>query len=380
MSRLSNYRSGDRAEEFGKFLMSKFCALASVPRQEDFGLFDAVATLLRKDGKFLHAEDSFSVQFKSRSTRSVEYKASERFNALLNQELSLFIVQADVLKADIKLYSVGAALAHANINDAKGLVVYLTSTKKRVGGLDEEGILHISLRSPALHICMADLEGRDATGAETAYTVLKRWLALDRANRRYRPMGRSIQIRWQTNEVPSEGVISLMSHPDRLETTLTEIVPVVEQLCTLARQEPELAAPVLQIRSWMQSRGIDPDPTGVFSQLIVVDNIINNHIQKELADNGCADLAVYICVIENNPEKYAFWEYVGAPDNSGYHGRKLRCSNHDDFQALGFEAEIDPETQKLITIDLGEGRLAQLNCKLLGVSNDVFLLRLLHQA
>ena len=355
--------------------MQNFCAMAPVPRQEDFGLFDAVATLLHKDGKLLHAEDSFLVQFKSRSTRTVAYKTSERFNALLNQELALFIVQVDTTKADIKMYSVGAALAHPNINDTKGLVVYLTSTKKRVGGLDEEGILHICLGPPALHICMADLEGRDATGAETAYTVLKRWLALDRANRRYRPMGRSIQIRWQTNEVPSAGAISLMSHPDRLETTLTEIVPVVEQLCTLALQEPELAVLAVQICSWMRSRGIDPDPSGGWSLSIVMFSI-RNQMQKELADKDGVDLAVFIFFIENEPGRYVFWEFVGAPENGGSSGEKHRCSNPDDFRALGFEAEIDPETQKLIKIDLGEGRLAQLNCELLGVSNGVFLLRM----
>jgi hypothetical protein len=378
MKRLSSYRSGDRAEEFGVYLMKKFCAVAPVPRQEDFGLFDAVATLLRKDGKLLHAEDSFLVQFKSWSTRKVEYKSSERFNALLNQELALFIVLVNVLRADIKLYSVAAALAHPNINEAKGLVVYLKSAKKKQSGLDEEGILHFYLRYPALYLRMTDLEDPAATEAEKAYTVMKKWLELDRENRRYRLMGRLIRIDRQTNEVPSKDGTSFQWHPDRSEIALTEVVPVVEGLCMVAMHELELAVPMLQILSWMRSRGIDPDPMGLF-HLLMRQSIINNQMCEELAVNDRADLAVSFYFVKNEPSSYEFFEYVGALPCS-FHGTKHRCSNPDDFRALGFEVEIDPETQKLIKIDLGEGRLAQLKCELLGVSNDVFLLRLLHQA
>jgi hypothetical protein len=75
--------------------------------------------------------------------------------------------------------------------------------------------------------------------------------------------------------------------------------------------------------------------------------------------------------------KYVFSEFVGSPTDCTQ--KRHRCSNPEDVQALGFEAEIDPETQKLIKIDLGEGRLEQLKCEIIGKSNDVFLLRLLHQ-
>ena len=51
--RIRNYRTGDRAEDLGIFLFKAFCAIAPIPRQEDFGLADAVATLLRSEGKVL---------------------------------------------------------------------------------------------------------------------------------------------------------------------------------------------------------------------------------------------------------------------------------------------------------------------------------------
>jgi hypothetical protein len=69
VKRLQNYRAGDRAEKLGVPLLQAFCAVAEVPRQEDFGLMDAVATLLRKDGRFLYAEDSFLIQFTHRCAK-----------------------------------------------------------------------------------------------------------------------------------------------------------------------------------------------------------------------------------------------------------------------------------------------------------------------
>ncbi len=47
--RIANYRTGDRAEWLGMFLTQSLCAVAPVPREDDFGLFDAVAALLRPD-------------------------------------------------------------------------------------------------------------------------------------------------------------------------------------------------------------------------------------------------------------------------------------------------------------------------------------------
>jgi hypothetical protein len=84
MARVANFRSGDRAEDFGVTLMKSFCAVADVPREEDMGIVDAVATLLRPEGQLLYPEDSIAVQFKSRTETSIEY-LDERFQAVLMQ-------------------------------------------------------------------------------------------------------------------------------------------------------------------------------------------------------------------------------------------------------------------------------------------------------
>src|ERR1700677_3083568 len=88
--RIRNYRTGDRAEDLGIFLLRAFCAVAPIPRQEDFGLADAVATLLRPENRFWYAEDSFLVQFKSRTEKEVELRGPV-FDRWLTQDLSILV-------------------------------------------------------------------------------------------------------------------------------------------------------------------------------------------------------------------------------------------------------------------------------------------------
>lgn len=94
--RIRNYRTGDRAEDLGIFLLKAFCAVAPIPRQEDFGLADAVATLLRLEDKFWYAEDSFLVQFKSRTEKAVELTGPV-FERWLSQDLSVLVGQVNLI-------------------------------------------------------------------------------------------------------------------------------------------------------------------------------------------------------------------------------------------------------------------------------------------
>lgn len=179
--RIANYRSSDRAEALGVVLLQLFTAVAPVPRQEDFGIVDAVATLLRRDGRFVHAEDSSLLQFKSRTEKNVKF-LGDRVKALVDQELPLFIARVDLTKAELSLYSVGVVLAHPNINDVKGLVVYFDAVRQEIGE-----ILSTSLGPPVLRWSTAELANRDFE--TTAYTIMREWLEFDRWNRRHRRMG-----------------------------------------------------------------------------------------------------------------------------------------------------------------------------------------------
>ena len=97
-------------------------------------------------------------------------------------------------------------------------------------------------------------------------------------------------------------------------------------------------------------------------------------MQEELANNERANVAVSIEVVVNEPGRYVFWVRYGG-DRGPWSARKHQCGNLDELRALGFEAKMDPDTHKLIAIDLGKGWLAHRNCELLDIRNGVFLLR-----
>lgn len=167
MRRNRNRRSGDRAETFGVSLLQSFCAVAQVPRPEDFGLFDAVATVLRPEGKLVYAEETFLVQFKSRTEKSICYE-HEKLLALRSSHLSLFIGRVDMTKSEVELFSLMRALSHPNISDTTRLTVHLDP---HVFSL-EEGIMEISLGPPILKVDASGLENRDAQAAN--YHIVRR--------------------------------------------------------------------------------------------------------------------------------------------------------------------------------------------------------------
>ena len=129
--RIRNYRTGDRAEDLGVFLLKAFCAVAPIPRQEDFGLADAVATLLRSEGRFWYAEDSFLIQFKSRTSRNLTLEEPV-FGRWLAQDLSVLVGQVNLITDSIELFTLGTGLFDRRVHEATGLVAWL------IGG--EDGI------------------------------------------------------------------------------------------------------------------------------------------------------------------------------------------------------------------------------------------------
>ena len=70
----------------------------------------------------LYPEDSFTVQFKSRSVPDITYEG-ERFHALLKQELASFVAKVDLTTASIELFSLATTLAHPNVADGNSLTL-----------------------------------------------------------------------------------------------------------------------------------------------------------------------------------------------------------------------------------------------------------------
>lgn len=366
MSKIANYRSGDRAESLGITLLQSFCAVAPVPRQEDFGIVDAVATILRRDGRMLSAEDSFQVQFKSRTVTEVEY-LDERFDALLQQELGLFIASVDLRIAEMTLFSIGSALLHPNIHDMKGVIVYLGPHETTM----TDGILRVSLGPPVLRLSSANLD--DRVSQDLAFAVVKKWLEFDRWNRRYRRMGVQFQIQWQTNELPSQGTSTIMWSPKRAITALTEVVPAIQLIGSLAMDNWKLTNPLMEIISWMRSHGVDPDPTGMIG-LSVWLNVSKEEMQQLLEQEKSANAIIRIHVVTNEPGRYVFWQY-SCGRTAGSSAEKHECSNSDEFLELGFQVEIDESTRKLVEIGLSDRWLKKRHLELIDSRGDMFLLR-----
>jgi hypothetical protein len=67
-----NLHSGFLNEEYGIFLLRQIAAVAPIGRAEDHGI-DAIATLLPSANGYLHAADTFLIQFKSVSVKKVNY-------------------------------------------------------------------------------------------------------------------------------------------------------------------------------------------------------------------------------------------------------------------------------------------------------------------
>jgi hypothetical protein len=369
MKRIANYRSGDRAEALGVVLLQSFCAVASVPRQEDFGLVDAVATLLRRDGRLLYAEDSFAVQFKSRTEKVIKY-LDKRFAALLAQDLSLFIAHVNLKAAEVKLFGLGVALSHPNINDVAGLVVHLAPVAQRI----EKGVLHTSLGDPMLKWTTADLDSRDFE--QTSYKVMKQWLDLDRWNRRYRKMGMRTSIQWKTNEAPSPGGMTTIWNPARRVESLTELVPAVQMIAGRATSDAAIAPTVLQLIAWMRAEGVDPDRGGVYG-LMLKGHVGGKRLAEALSANSEADVGVLFFDILKTFDGYSFW--VQSAGREGRGNSEKHVGTIADLRAKGFVIEVPPGSQGPdegeISISIGSPWLDERKWEVIGVHDRVFLLR-----
>ena len=362
MRRITNYRSGDRAELLGVVLLQAFCAVAPIPRQEDFGLVDAVATLLRRDGRFVHAEDSFLVQFKSRTERIVAYEG-EKFTALLAQEVSVFIGQVNLKETMIELHSLGPGLAHPNIMQAKGLVAHLEDYPM---GLDD-GVLHVRLDRPVLRWSTAELE--DANFIEMAYRAMKEHLALERWNRAHRRKGLGGQIRWETNEVPSSHHEAWMLDERRKAERLRETVPSVQLLALHAKDDALLRDSVRTILYWLQEQGVTADPGGV--KMTLIDLAQNfERLQEALDANPAVNIAACFQVAGISDNRLNFM--LVSWDGKGKGGSKRYTGSLEELREQGFVAEVaHGEDGVKVTLGLTDAWLDTRSLSQLGVASGM---------
>lgn len=119
-----------------------------------FGLADTVATLLRSDGQFWYAEDSFLVQIKSRTEASLTFEkpVSERW---LAQDLSVFVGRLNLNNQTRELYTTGTTLFDPDVLEARELTLWLqeSEAEKR-----QDGVLHRNLTKPIVRFSVKEAE------------------------------------------------------------------------------------------------------------------------------------------------------------------------------------------------------------------------------
>jgi len=178
--RYKDFRGGDLGEDLGIFLLKTVCAVAPVPRPEDVGV-DAVATLLRENGDFLLAEDSFFVQLKS-SREPIVYSAEE-IDWLRQLQLPFYIGYVDRATASLSLYAAMDALCWIlEGQETKETRLYFNEVPKG------SEIFRVSLADKEVFTWSID-DLRSEGFSERAYNVLKVDVGREQQNIRWRRYG-----------------------------------------------------------------------------------------------------------------------------------------------------------------------------------------------
>lgn len=328
--RIRNYRSGDRAEDLGVFLLRAFCAVAPIPRQEDFGLADAVATLLRPERRFWYAEDSFLVQFKSRTTKEVTLNGPV-FERWLTQDLSIFVGRVNLKERTIELFTLGTALFDRRIHEAHSLAVSLIGGKE---GL-HEGVLHLKLEKPILKWSVADAE--DSGFIDRTYAILKQWLQLERWNRRYFRAGVALEILWDPNEMPKAGDVVHTWTPARGREALADIAPLVHLLGLHARHHPELWARVHAVEDALRG----PDDRGMMAGMRPLLRLTeaSSRLADVIEKHPVADVVATVEILNCDMKGANFWIHYCGRAGSGSSSRHE--GTWEELKHEGFDFEID---------------------------------------
>ena len=229
-----NLRRGHRAEDLGIEMLKAFCAVAPVQHTEDIG-FDAVATVLRPDGRFLYAERTFCVQFKARSVRQIQY-SPDAYRWLRALDLPLFIGSVDLDNRAVELFTTHNVVHRVDARGYQAATMYLDARSCRI----DEDRIHQGLGAPVLRWEAADCESSEVR--DQAYRVLSAWTALEHVNRQLSAIHTTRLARWTTGEppdVPSTGVIG---HADDLAHDIAAAEPYLSKLAShfVLREEPSV--------------------------------------------------------------------------------------------------------------------------------------------
>jgi len=204
-----DFRSGNLAENLGVLLLKGIAAVAEVPRPEDVGL-DAIATLLRlKDDDNYYAEDTFVVQLKSASVKTIKYEGYE-LDWLIGQSQPMFIGVVSLREASISLYPTiyvnHAVLAlnsdwiQVHFGASKSPPIFNGQKNCPWKGAGDKGAI-VWLGAPLLKWTIDDIANKK--WGEESYCTLKRYLTIAKFQIELFALGQCSTVEWSTNDSDS---------------------------------------------------------------------------------------------------------------------------------------------------------------------------------
>lgn len=260
----ANFRSGDRSETLGAAILQLIATVTLYPRPEDFGI-DAIATLLRREGRLVYAEDSFLVQFKSRTTDLLTFD-SDSLTVLLGHELPVFVGKCDLSASELSLFYLGDAISsvHSSYHGSsiKRMVVHLSEADGKNNFNPEDGIYKIHVGPPVLQWNASQLTCRD-TEAQL-FETMKRWIHVDRENRELRKLGASRLVRYKTNEMPQLGGVASTPNLDGIQRQFKPLLPLLQYICN---EDPKKSEAFVNVCDSLNKCGIEvPESTMRFAK------------------------------------------------------------------------------------------------------------------
>jgi len=259
----ANPRRANIAEGLAIQMFRPFAAVAPTPREEDHGI-DLIATLIRKEGKCMVAEDSFAVQVKTHSAANFFF-AGDGIKWLTQLRLPYFPVVVNLNEATVSLYTLNRFHMPLHASMVKVFNFCIPNAECECDGIDD-----FPLEEPLMRWSISDAAHPDFPA--WAYAILKPAIQIETNNFQYGRMWRFVTL-WggpytfdPANPVPANvpKAGNVLEIPPGNGAVITEALRnVIGPFVNWASNgdfEDDRSGDVLQLRNTLRRLGFDPDP------------------------------------------------------------------------------------------------------------------------
>lgn len=272
---VDNLRQGHLAEDYGNIFFRRFCAVAEVRQEDDFGI-DSIATLLRKESKYLFAEKTFSVQVKSHSVRKIKYEKDD-INWLISQELPCYICTVDKANQLYKIYTLSQFYfimttgKEMNISEVELILdinpnfgnfsinFEFDENGNLIGDKNDNEPLEIHLGEPILTANLSDFDTPNFRNK--TYELMREWLDMEYELIRLRRIDIGYSISWKTWEKPKIGIPFSFVSDENLKRDMKATQHYLDRLSSFLNVADENDNEKIEafetISKWYRSNGID---------------------------------------------------------------------------------------------------------------------------